>query len=71
MAFETLLTSAFGEDAPPPSQWSDGSAACSVEERFCSWGRSVDRIDQRANDTPGPAEFAWSRDDGYDDGFGL
>jgi hypothetical protein len=75
MALETLLTSTFGEDAPPPSQRSDGSAACSVEERFCNWGRSVDRIDQWANDTPGPAEFAWSGDDGYDigrdDGFGL
>ncbi|MGA2474691.1 MAG: AAA family ATPase [Acidimicrobiales bacterium] len=76
MALESLPTSTFGDDAPPPSQWSDGSAARSAEQRFQDWGRDLDRIDQRANEPPAPVEFAWSRDDssydfGRDDGFGL
>ena len=77
MALESLPTSTFSDDAPPPSQWSDGSAAHSAEERFQDWGRDLDRIDQRANEPPAPVrELAWSRDDSShsfdrDDGFGL
>jgi conjugative relaxase-like TrwC/TraI family protein len=76
MALETLPTSTFGDDAPPPSHWSDGSAARSAEERFCDWARNLDRIDQRPSEPPGPVEFDWSRDDrghefGRDAGFGL
>lgn len=74
MALQTLPKSTFGEDAPPPSQWSDGSAARSAEERFQDWGRDLAWIDQQANEPSAPVrEFSWSRDDSSysDDGFGL
>jgi hypothetical protein len=34
MALESLPTSTFGEDAPPPSQWLDGPTPHSAEEWF-------------------------------------
>jgi conjugative relaxase-like TrwC/TraI family protein len=76
MALESLPTSTFVDDAPPPSEWLDGPAPRSAEERFHDYGRDLDRIDQRANQPPAPVEFAWSRSDssyglGRDDGFGL
>ena len=60
MALESLPTSTFGEDAPPPSQWLYGPTPHSAEERFQDYGRGL----------------AWSRGDsgydlGRDDGFGL
>jgi conjugative relaxase-like TrwC/TraI family protein len=74
-AIDTLPTSTFFEDAPPPPQWSDGSTARSAEDQFQNYGRNLDRNEQRANEPPAPARFAWSRDDDYDhgrdDGFGL
>jgi hypothetical protein len=79
MALETLPTSTFFEDAPPPLQWSDGPEIPAAEKKFLDYGRNMDRNEQRANEPPAPAaaEFAWSRDDdhsyglGRDDGFGL
>jgi hypothetical protein len=54
MALESLPTSTFGEDAPPPSQWLYGPTPHSAEERFQDYGRGLAWADQRANETPGP-----------------
>jgi hypothetical protein len=79
MALETLPTSTFADDAPPPSQWLDAPAAHSSERYHSDWGRYLAHREERDNEPPAPSsehEWAWSRDDdtydhGYDDGFGL
>ena len=81
MALETLPTSTFADDAPPPSQWLDAPAAHSSEQYHSDWGRYLAHREERANEPPAPApapahDLAWSRDDssydrGYDGGFGL
>jgi hypothetical protein len=57
MALDSLPTSTFGEDAPPPSQWLDGPTPYAAEERFQDYGRGLAWADQRANETHGPADF--------------